>query len=95
MPESLRLEPDQQISSIRSNERLGDFFTLDCRIAYEFQLSNTTLMAFVEVTNILNKTNEGGIEYEFDEEDDELMLEEVALEPVFPLMGSVGVVWRF
>ena len=86
---------DENISSFRSNERLKDFATLDLRVAYNFQLPNSKLVAFVEVTNLPNRNNEGGVEYEINDEGDEFELDEVDLEPVFPLVPSIGVVWRF
>ena len=86
---------EEKISFFRSNERLKDFATLDLRIAYNFQLSSSKLIAFIEVTNLPNRDNESGVEYEIINEDDEFELEEVDLEPIFPLVTSIGVVWRF
>ena len=58
-------------------------------------VKSTNLSFFLEVTNLVNRANKGGVDYEIALEDDLYLLEEVDVEPVFPLVSNVGVIWRF
>ncbi len=83
------------ISNFRSNERLKNYFTLDAKVSYDMSIKSTNLSFFIEVTNLVNRANKGGVDYEIALEDDLYLLEEVDLEPVFPLVGNIGLIWRF
>jgi outer membrane receptor protein involved in Fe transport len=81
----------------RNAERLGDYRTLDARIARTFHFEDAgDLTVFLEVSNLFNENNECCIEYEItdDDEDAEPILE---VEPVhyLPALPSVGFIWRF
>ena len=83
------------ISSFRSNERLKSYATVDAKVSYDLSLKSTKLSFFLEVTNLVNRANKGGIDYEIELADDLFTLEEVDLEPVFPLVVNIGFLWRF
>jgi hypothetical protein len=81
----------------RNGDRLGDYRTLDARIARIFEFEGAgELTVFFEVTNLFNENNECCIEFEIsdDEADGETILE---VEPVnyLPALPSLGFVWRF
>ncbi len=94
LPDELPAEP-LPIAEYRSNARLKDYGTLDFRLAYEHPLPASSLTGFIEVTNLISRSNKGGVDYEISREGNVYLLEEVDLEPVFPLVASVGLVWRF
>ena len=80
----------------RNGDRLGDYRTLDVRIARIFGFEHAgELTVYLEVTNLFNENNECCIEYEITDDDDgETILE---VEPVhyLPALPSLGFVWRF
>lgn len=80
----------------RNAERLGNYKTLDVRLARDWRLPASDLTAFVEITNVLNRRNDCCIEYEVEESDEteELALELDSLE-YFNIFPNVGFVWRF
>ena len=83
------------ISNFRSNARLKSYATLDAKISYDMAVKSTNLSFFLEVTNLVNRANKGGLDYEIALEDDLYLLEEVDVEPIFPLVSNIGVIWRF
>lgn len=84
-----------RVSDFRNNDRLRDYATLDFKVAYDQQLEKSTLQYFLEVTNIVSRENKGGLDYEIELEDDTYVLAEVDVQPVFPLVTNIGVIWRF
>ena len=86
---------DPPATTLRNNSRLRSFGSLDARLAFEQPVGRGSLTAFVEVTNVVNRTNDGGVDYEVEVEDGNFVLAEVDLEPIFPLVTSAGIVWRF
>lgn len=83
------------ISDFRSNSRLKNYASLDFKASYEVPLKNSTLTAFLEVTNLLSRANKGGVDYEVSLESDRYLLDEIDLEPIFPLVTNVGIIWKF
>jgi outer membrane receptor protein involved in Fe transport len=83
------------ITDFRSNARFKDYATLDLKVSYEVPVKNSTLSFFLEVTNLVNRANDGGVDYEISLEDDTYELEEIDLEPVFPLVMNIGLIWKF
>ncbi len=83
------------ISDFRNNDRLKEYGTLDFKVVYDQELSNSTLQYFLEVTNIVSRANKGGLDYEIELEDDTYQLAEVDVQPVFPLVTNIGIIWRF
>lgn len=95
LPNELETESSIEISDIRSNERARDYGTLDIKISRNFLLPGSTISIFIEVTNAFNRNNNGAIDYEISEEDGLFILEEKDVDPVLPLVTSVGILWRF
>jgi hypothetical protein len=79
----------------RSNARLKHYMTVDAKVNRRFELPNSSLDLFVEVTNLVNRSNKGGVDYEISLDEDLYRLDEVDLEPIFPLTPNLGVIWRF
>jgi outer membrane receptor protein involved in Fe transport len=79
----------------RNAERLGNYASVDARIARKFRMERAgDLTVFLEVTNLFNEHNECCVEYEFNDEEapEGLEFETTNYLPVFP---SLGVIWRF
>jgi hypothetical protein len=79
----------------RNAERLGEYFTLDARLARHFRLEGgDSLTVFLEVTNLTDRENECCVEYEINDDIGELQLE---VQPVdyLRILPSAGFVWRF
>mgnify|MGYP001813660856 FL=1 len=85
----------------RNDATLGDYATIDLRIARDFRVPRGTLTAFFELTNVLDNNNECCIEYELEgvEEDPDEPPQEpgLDLEPFefLPVLPSLGFTWRF
>ena len=79
----------------RNAERLGTFFTLDFRIAREFQVGIGRLSAFLEVTNATDRNNECCIDYDIDEDEDDNVFLDVSVEHWLPRVVAIGVLWEF
>ncbi len=51
----------------RNDESVGKYITVDARVAREFKLPNSTLTAFLEVTNVFNRNNDCCVQYELEQ----------------------------
>jgi outer membrane receptor protein involved in Fe transport len=79
----------------RNTRHLRTYADLDARVARKFRFGGgSSLTAFFELSNALNRRNECCTEFEVDDESGqpELILESIRS---LPLLPSVGVVWRF
>jgi hypothetical protein len=82
------------VTGPRNAERLGDYRSVDVRVARVFDLGGAgELTAFLEITNLFNENNQCCVDYEISDEGDQAL----ELEPgtYLPLLPSVGFVWRF
>ena len=95
LPGSLPAIGSLDIPQYRNNDRLKDYGSLDFKVSYEQELAGSSLQYFLEVTNVVSRSNKGGVDYEIAEEAGFYEIEEFDLQPVFPLVTNLGVVWRF
>ena len=82
-------------ADLASTRRLGTYIDIDARVARRFRFQDgSSLTAFFEISNALNRRNECCTEFEIDEESDqpELVVESIRS---LPLLPSLGVIWRF
>ena len=80
----------------RYRHRLRDYLSLDLQVARSWHWERQSLTVFLEMTNMLNRRNLGGIEYDVEELDDESGYEVIANdEPLLPLVPSIGLRWQF
>jgi outer membrane receptor protein involved in Fe transport len=83
-------------TSQRNEQRLDDYRTLDLRVARTFDLSGAgALTVFLEVNNVMNRSNDCCVEYEVETEESEEMFLDVSRRSYLPITPSLGVVWRF
>lgn len=79
----------------RNGRRLDPYLAFDARVARKFRLTSAgTLAVFLELTNLLNHSNDCCVEYEVEDEDDELTLDTAALDGL-PIVPSLGFIWQF
>ncbi len=80
----------------RNGTRLKDFLSVDLQVSRRWQWHGQSLTAFLEVTNLPNRHNVGGIEYEIEEDESNggflLTPQE---ETLLPLVPSLGIRWEF
>lgn len=78
-----------------SGHRLRTYIDVDARIARRFHLGgDSSLTAFLEISNVFNRRNECCTEFELDDESEEPELELESIRSL-PLLPSLGVIWRF
>ena len=75
----------------RNEQRYATFASLDIRVSREFRVRGGEFIAFLDVTNVLNRENPCCTEYSLDDQG------ELASRTAhwLPLVPSVGFVWRF
>ncbi len=90
------LEPFPLVTvGTRNALRLSDFASIDLRIARRFDLESAgELTAFVEVNNLVKRSNECCVEYQIEDDVDPAILD-VEIQDSLPLIPSVGFVWKF
>lgn len=74
----------------RNANTLPTFSSLDLRLSRRFKLRRGTLLAFVEVSNVLNRSNVCCIDWDI--EDGDL---EYSLDYWMPLLPAIGILWEF
>lgn len=80
----------------RNELRHQVFVSLDFRISRKFKLRRGSLMAFLEISNLTDRSNECCLDWDFEE--DEITGEDVFERGVdywLPLLPSIGVLWEF
>jgi outer membrane receptor protein involved in Fe transport len=92
--------PDGSIALVASTNPRNSldhdpFLTLDLRASRDYQLRNSELTAFIEISNALNRENACCTEYsmQINEDGSSMLLTET--EHWLPLVPSIGVIWRF
>ena len=84
------------VTGPRNAEQLRSFASLDFRISRRWQLKRGSFMAFLEVTNLTNRSNECCLDWDLEE--DEETGEEVFERGVdywLPLLPAIGILWEF
>jgi len=84
------------ITGPRNAEQLGTFASLDFRISRKWKLQRGTFMAFFEISNLTNRSNECCIDWDFEEDEDtgEDVFER-GLDYWMPILPAIGVLWEF
>lgn len=82
-------------AAARNHRRLGDYRSIDLRAARTFMLAGAgELTAFLEISNIANRSNPCCVEYEFEHDTGNAGLD-LGTRSYLPLVPWLGVVWRF
>ncbi len=95
------LEPFPLVAVGKPNAtQLEDYFRVDLRIARRFDLESAgVITVFAEASNLLKRNNDCCVEYQLEEEIDDVPVEtpflDVEARGSLPLIPSVGVIWNF
>ncbi len=93
------LEPFPLVAADKRNAaNVSNYARFDARIARRFDLGSAgELTAFLEVSNVAKRNNQCCVEYQIEDEDDEVEGVFLDVEPrgSLPLMPSLGVLWKF
>jgi hypothetical protein len=94
--ELLTLDPFPLVTAAtRNGSRIADYLRIDLRVARRFDLGSAgELTAFVEANNLLKRNNECCVEYEVEDEEEEVFLD-VQARGSLPLIPSLGILWKF
>lgn len=79
----------------RNGERFATFASLDFRVSREWQLVNSRISAFFELSNALNRKNQCCIDFDIEDEDAEPLILEESIDFWLPILPAVGVLWEF
>jgi outer membrane receptor protein involved in Fe transport len=79
----------------RNSLNYDDFHTLDIRASREFQLANSELIAFVEISNVVNRENACCTAYSMSVNSAGESVLVTESEQWLPLVPSIGVLWKF
>jgi len=79
----------------RNSSEYADFYSLDGRFSRTFQLKNSELEAFLEVSNISNRENPCCTRYSMRVDETGTSVVDADRSNWLPLVPSLGVIWRF
>lgn len=92
---ALVLEQDVAVPGPRNALRLPSFASLDFRVSRRFRLRRGTLLAFVELSNALDRRNVCCIDWDLDEDASGNPVLESSPDYWMPLLPAIGVLWEF
>ena len=78
-----------------NRDELANFFSLDLRYVYRWQWQRQSLELIAELTNVTNRKNAGSVETEIEELESGEYEFFTESEDLFPLVPSIGFIWRF
>ena len=79
----------------RNAEKLATFASIDVRLSRRFDVPRGRLLAFVEVSNVLNRRNVCCVDWDLDEDADGNPFLENSLDYWMPLLPAIGILWEF
>ena len=79
----------------RNAERFDTFAQIDFRVSRKFAVRRGELSVFFEVTNATNRKNQCCADYDIEEDDQDNVFLDRAIEDWLPLLPAVGVHWTF
>ncbi len=83
------------VPGTRNARRHPTFASLDLRLSRRFDVPRGSLLAFVEISNALNRRNVCCIDWDIEEDAAGRELLEYSLDYWMPLLPAVGILWEF
>ncbi len=94
VPESLPAGTTLDLTEVLSGTELDDYLSIDIGVRRTWALRRLTLTGFAGVTNLTDRDNVAGIEYD-PEEDDDVITFERSVEYVLPRIPTIGILIAF
>ncbi len=79
----------------RNALRHGTFSSLDFRVSRRFDLKKGSLLAFMEISNVLNRRNECCLDWDVETDDEGISALELSRDYWMPRLPAIGVLWEF
>ncbi len=79
----------------RNADRLPTYSSLDLRVSRRFNVRRGTLLAFVEVSNALNRRNVCCIDWDITDGPGDSLVLENSRDYWMPLLPAIGILWEF
>ena len=79
----------------RNALRLPSYASVDLRLSRKFDVRYGSLMAFVEISNVLNRRNVCCVDWDIEENADGNPVLESSLDYWMPLVPAIGILWEF
>jgi len=86
---------DAPVLGARNAGRLAPYVSVDLRVAREWRLARGHLVAYLQVTNLLNRDNPCCTELDLPDEDSDPAELEVERISAYPLLPALGISWEF
>ncbi len=95
-PASIPEDTVLPISALLNNRELSDYISFDISFSKTWELgARARLTFFADVTNVFNRKNQAGVDYDLEEDDDGRILFTPDAETLIPLIPSIGFVIAF
>ena len=79
----------------RNAQQHGRYASVDVRLSRKFKLRRGSLLAFVEISNVLNRSNECCLDWDFNENPASNDVLERGADYWMPLLPAIGILWEF
>ena len=89
------LDDGSVVPGARNAERHNLFASLDLRLSRRFDLKRGSLLAFVEVSNALNRNNHCCLDWDLTEDAAGEEILERGVDTWMPLLPAIGILWEF
>lgn len=93
-PESIDEDETLAIADLLNNTELREYVSVDLSASKTWETGRSTITLFADVTNVFNRDNLAGIDYDIDEEDGRFFFTPCQ-ETLLPIIPSIGVVIAF
>ena len=88
-------EDEAVVPGPRNALQHGTFASLDVRLSRRFDVSRGSLLAFIEVSNVLNRRNECCLDWDLIEDSSGNESLERGLDYWMPILPAIGILWEF
>ncbi|MCP5183666.1 MAG: TonB-dependent receptor [Pseudomonadales bacterium] len=78
-----------------NRQELRDYLSIDLRASRTWQWTNQSLNVYLEIVNLTDRWNIGGLQHEFEEGEDGRQYRATDERTLLPLVPSVGLLWKF
>jgi len=79
----------------RNALRHGTYASVDVRVSRRFDVKRGSLLAFVEISNFLNRRNECCLDWDIEESPDGEVVLERGKDFWMPMLPAIGILWEF